>query len=33
MGYRQVREETVGKEHDGREISLPVSVMEKSLGA
>ncbi|MFH5797925.1 GNAT family N-acetyltransferase [Haladaptatus sp. CMAA 1911] len=30
-GYRRVREETVEKERDGREISLPVSVMEKSL--
>lgn len=32
MGYRPVKEETVEKSYDGRDVSIPVLVMEKSLG-
>lgn len=31
MGYRPIAGETVEKEHNGREVSIPVLVMRKSL--
>jgi putative acetyltransferase len=32
MGYRPTGEETIEKEYDGRRVTLPVTVMEKSFG-